>query len=148
MNFTAEEKKMMANSDVLGHIRANNARRNERAIAEGWTFWTTVSEDIAKDYANVYDYEHSMTYGEYSDFYKEVHGIRPRWIRGDRLTLSDLQGLIRELSEASRAAAEAEARWLAEVARQEAERAEAEVWRATVGVYYEIQDALSGVRGR
>lgn len=148
MNFTAEEKKMMANSDVLGHIRANNARRNEQAAAEGWTFWTTVSEDIAKDYANVYDYEHCMTYGEYSDFYKEVHGIRPRWIRADRLTLSDLQGLIRELSEASRAAAEAEAQWLAEQAKLESERAEADQWRKTEGYLYDIQDALSGVRGR
>ena len=57
--LSAREAAMLEDTDVLGHIRSINERINRDAIAEGWQFWTTVSEDIASEYANVYEYEHS-----------------------------------------------------------------------------------------
>ena len=39
---------------------AQNAARDAQAKAEGWEFWTNMAEDIASDYANVYELELSF----------------------------------------------------------------------------------------
>ena len=52
----------------------------------------------AERYANVYEYELSMTLGQMSDIYKEIHGFRPRGI-GAGITLSEVETIIDELYE-------------------------------------------------
>ena len=54
MTLTHTELEYLANTDVLGYIQAQNAKRNAQAVAEGWDFWTNMSEDLAEEYANVY----------------------------------------------------------------------------------------------
>ena len=74
-NLTTEELAMQANKDVLGYIRAENQRLEAEANGH---FIFKVEEEVADHYANVYEYERSMAYCAYSDFYKEKHGVRGR----------------------------------------------------------------------
>ena len=148
----------MANTDVLGYIRAQNAKRNAQAKAEGWEFWTNMAEDIASDFANAYELELSFARGTYADVYRDWCGIKGRV--SEHLTLEQVEAEIAEISEwvAQEAVAQEAADQLAEDIREEywmdceareeemrmlqlqrdAEEAEDVLWM--------IQDELSGVR--
>ena len=76
--LSPRELSLKSNTDVQGHIRAENARVDAKAKAEGWTFWTLAPESLADEYDNVYDYERSMAWSTYSDIHKEEYGFRPR----------------------------------------------------------------------
>ena len=61
-------------------------------------------------------------YGIYSDFYKEVRNIRPRWLRPEDRTASEWQAMIdrlveegQEIANQERMAEEREAAYLAKV---------------------------------
>lgn len=61
-------------------------------------------------------------HGFHSDVYKEVHNIRPRWLRPEDHTVEEWQVMIdrlieegQEIARLEREAAEAHARWQAEV---------------------------------
>ena len=118
-NLTNEETDMVADTDVLGHIRRENAKRDAQAKAEGWTFWTNMAEAIASDYANVYELELMFARGAYADSHKDWCG-RKGYV-SDELTLEQVE------AEVAKMAAEAEAAWIAdqeykaEMAKQERE---------------------------
>ena len=98
MNFTPltdRENALYANTDVRGYIRAQNAKRNEQANAEGWVFWTNMSEDIADDFANVYELELSFARGTYTDAYKDWCGIKG--YVSEELTLEQVEAEIEDL---------------------------------------------------
>jgi len=99
-NFTAFELVLKSNTDVLGYIREKNAARDAEAKSEGWTFWTSISESLAEKFDNVYDLEHMLACGSYSDFHKEVYGMRPS-AGYSKLTLVEIEAAIDELSEES-----------------------------------------------
>lgn len=74
-DLTSEEIEMREDTDVLGHIRRENERREEEAEEGDYIF--LVTERLADRYDNVYEYERAMAMDSYSDCYKENVGIRP-----------------------------------------------------------------------
>ncbi len=150
--LTPREQALLANTDVAGYIRAKTEARNAQAQAEGWTFWSNPCPSLADDFANVYEYEHSFACSDFSDFYKELNGIRPRWVRTSQMTLTQVEALLDGLSAEADTKAESEKEWRAEEDARQAELkrqlavAQAEhAWEMTDGVLFAIQDRLMGL---
>ena len=112
MTLSARELSLLSNTDVLGYIQAQNAKRDAQAKAEGWEFWTNMSEEIASDFANVYELELSFARGTYADAYKDWCGIKGRV--SEYLTLEQVEAEIAEISGWVAEEAEAEQQWLEE----------------------------------
>jgi len=100
ITFTAFELVLKSNTDVLGYIQEKNTARDTAAKSEGWTFWTSISETLAEEFDNVYDLEHMLACGSYSDFHKEVYGRRPS-SGYNNLTLVEIESAIDKLGEVS-----------------------------------------------
>jgi len=113
MTLTTREQALLTNTDVLGYIQAENAKRDAQAKAEGWQFWTLMAESLADEHANVYELEHRLAWGTYSDVYKDAYFMRPHIDLSD-WTLSEIEAKIEEICESEARAAELEAEWLAE----------------------------------
>ena len=111
MTLSARELSLLSNTDVLGYIRAQNAARDAQAKAEGWEFWTNMAEDIASEFANVYELELSFARGTYADVYKDWCGIKGRV--SEYLTLEQVEAEIAEISEWAAEEAKADAEWIA-----------------------------------
>jgi hypothetical protein len=120
MTFTAREEALLINTDVLGYIQAQNAERNAQAAAEGWQFWTTMAESLADEHANVYELEHRLAWGTYSDVYKEAYFGRPN-IDLSGVTLEEIERRIEAIYESELRAEELETEWEAEQDRMERE---------------------------
>ena len=112
MTLSTREAGLLSNTDVLGYIRAKNAARDAQAKAEGWEFWTNMAEDIASEFANVYELELSFARGTYADCYKDWCGIKG--YVSEYLTLEQVEAEIAEISGWVAEEAEAEQQWLAE----------------------------------
>ena len=148
MNYSNRELALIANTDVLGHIRMRNEEMATQAKAEGWLFWMGPCESLADEYANVYEYMHCGACSDFSDGYKELNGIRPRWVKTSLMTLEQVEGLVEELNEESRAMAEWELA-CEELAQAEMEGAQDEAdWRNRFESEFLLQDELSGFRRR
>jgi len=94
--LTEKEIAMQNDTDVLSHIREENAQRKARAKAEGWQCCFTTSEGIADRFENVYEYEFEMALQSYSDCYKSDKGFRPT-LKRDEWTLSDVEEMLRNM---------------------------------------------------
>ncbi len=112
MTLSARELSLLNNTDVLGYIQAQNAARNVQAKAEGWEFWTLMAEEIASDYANVYEMELSFARSAYSDTHKECFGRRS--YVSDELTLEQVEAEVSRVAKWAAEEYEAEQAWLAE----------------------------------
>ena len=112
MTLSARELSLQSNTDVLGYIQAQNAKRDAQAKAEGWEFWTNMAEAIASDYANVYELELSFARGTYADIHKDVWGFKG--YVSDELTLEQVEAEIEELSADAEAQWKEEQQWLEE----------------------------------
>jgi len=119
MTLSAREQSLLSNTDVLGYIRAQNAKRDAQAKAEGWEFWTNMAEDIASEFANVYELELSFARGTYADVYKDWCGIKGRV--SEYLTLEQVEAEIAEIAEWAAEEYKAEQAWLAEQERMDRE---------------------------
>ena len=97
--FSARELALIADTDVLSHIRARNEEIDRQARQEQWEFWTLHCEDSASEYANVYEYLKEGAIGFHSDVFKEINGFRPRHINYTEATLEEIEALNAELSE-------------------------------------------------
>lgn len=76
--------------------------------------------------------------GYHSDVYKEVHGIRPRWMRPEDCTLEEWQARIDSLLE-----------WGAEqIRREEAEEAAHALWVATITAGHPLRVRLAAFMAR
>ena len=106
MTLNAREAALLENTDVLGYIQAQNVARNVQAKAEGWDFWTLMSEDLAEEYANVYEMELCFARSAYSDTHKSWAGVRSSV--SEELTLEQVE------AEVAKMAAWAEAAWIAD----------------------------------
>ena len=106
MTLTAREAALLENTDVLGYIQAQNVARNAQAKAEGWDFWTLMSEDLAEEYANVYEMELCFARSAYSDTHKSWVGVRSSV--SEELTLEQVEAEVAKLS------AWANAAWIAD----------------------------------
>jgi hypothetical protein len=114
MTLSTRELGLLSNTDVLGYIQAETARRNEQGKAEGWQFWTNPCPSLADEFANVYEYLHSFACSDFSDGYKEAYGIRPRWVQTSEMSLEEVEALVSDLNEESEAVWKAEQEWKAE----------------------------------
>ena len=95
--FSNRELALIADTDVLAHIRARNAELNRQAAEEGWEFWTLHCEDSADEYANVYEYLKEAAIGFHSDVFKDINGFRPRHVNYTEATLEEIESLNAEL---------------------------------------------------
>jgi hypothetical protein len=150
--LTPREHALLANTDVAGYIHAKAEARNAQARAEGWTFWSNPCASLAGEFANVYEYEHSFACNDYSDYYKELNGIRPRWVMTSQMTLAQVEALLDGLSAEAEAKAEQEKEWQAEdharqveFDRQQALVQEEYSWEMTDGIMFALQDRLMGL---
>ena len=151
MNYSDRELALIADTDVLGHIRKKRAEMDAQAKAEGWLFWMGPCESLADDYANVYEYLHCGACASYSDGYKDVYGIRPRWVRTSDMRLEEVEALLDELDRWAEAEAERE-KELEEAHRAQLAAMQAEMeeeqdlqnWENGEGMLFAIQDRLSG----
>lgn len=156
--LSPRELSLLADTDVLGHIRRENAQRQAEMDAKPGLFWMMVAESVADRSPNVYEYERDMAWDTYSDVHKELYGFRPRhdfstW------TLEDFERANKELFEEAERTAEArrdeweasKAYWAEEEKRM---AAEAEEYRQITAQeaqdlredqQYDEQDRLSGV---
>ena len=112
MTLSTREAGLLSNTDVLGYIQAQNARVNAQAKAEGWSFWTLMSEELASEFTNVYELELSFARGSYRDAHKEAWGIKGYTNPGH--TLEQVEAEIEELAEMAAEEYKAEQEWLAE----------------------------------
>ena len=148
MNYSQRELDLIANTDVLGHIRACRAEMDARGQAEGWLFWMGPCESLATEYANVYEYLRCSAMADYSDGYKELNGIRPRWVRTDLMTLEMIEELLEMLHDDADARRAFELEY-EEIAEKEMQAAQEEAsWHASTGMEFLLQDELSGLRRR
>jgi hypothetical protein len=77
------------------HIVAQNEAFVAQCKAEGSTFWMHPSDDldmwIDMGINTIAEYELSQAISYFSDYYKEVVGIRPRHYDFSEMTLADVQ---------------------------------------------------------
>ena len=118
-NLSPRELSLKSNTDVQGHIRAENARVAAKAKAEGWTFWTLAAESLADEYANAYELELMFARGAYTDIHKDYVGFKG--YVSEELTLAQVERQIEMLCEEANRAYELEQEWLAEQERQDRE---------------------------
>ena len=119
MTLTDRELSLKSNTDVLDYIQAANERVNTQAVAEGWSFWTLMAEELAEEVANVYELELRFARGTYSDVYKEWCGCRPSI--NLELTLSKLEEEISWMSRSIDESIKQDREWEAEMDRQHRE---------------------------
>ena len=112
MTLSPREAGLLSNTDVLGYIQARNAERNAQAVAEGWEFWTLMSEELASEFSNAYELELMFARGSYADAHKDWCG-RKGYV-SDELTLEQVEAEVDQLSKWANEEYEAEQAWLAE----------------------------------
>jgi hypothetical protein len=152
MNYSDRELALIANTDVLGFIRARNAELKAQAEAEGWQLLMMPCESLADEYANVYEYLHCGAASQYSDWYKELNGIRPRWVRTGSMRLEEIEALVDGLSREADLRQEEDAwrdrldrEYFAAMEKQQQAAQELLTWERTYGVLFAIQDRLMGL---
>ena len=120
MTLTDREAGLLSNTDVLGYIQAQNTKRNAQAKAEGWEFWTLMSESLADEYTNVYELELCFARSAYSDSHKDWAGCRG--YVSEELTLEQVEAEVAKLCEWAAEEWKAEQEWRA--AQEKLEREE------------------------
>ncbi len=147
MTLTTRELGLLGNTDVLGYIQAQNVKRNAQAVAESWDFWTNMSEDLAEEYANVYELELSSARDEYCEWHKDVWGCK-RMPHGD-MTLEEVWAANVRMAQTAKEQWEAEAAEIAELERQD--RDEVALGLRPNGGYkleqWEIYEAMAEAEG-
>lgn len=119
MTLTTFELGLLGNTNVLGYIRAKNTERNAQAVAEGWDFWTNMSEDLAGEYANVYELELRSARDEYCEWHKDVWGCKR--MPHEDMTLEEVWAENARMAQAAKEQWEAEQAYMAELERQDRE---------------------------
>ena len=112
MTYTARELELLGNTNVLGYIQAENVKRNAQAVVEGWEFWTNMSEDLAEEYANVYELELCGARDEYCEWHKDVWGCKR--MPHEDMTLEEVWAANVRMAQTAKEEWEAETAWLAE----------------------------------
>jgi len=148
MTLSTRELGLLSNTDVLGYIRAENAKLNAKAKAEGWEFWTLMAESLADEYANVYELELMFARGAYSDSHKDWCGRRG--YVSDELTLEQVEEQCIEMGRWAEEEYKAEQEWLAEQDRMDREEIAmglAEPTEGTVLEEWEVYEAKAEAEG-
>lgn len=73
-------------------LKAHIAKDNIKALENGSMF--TMTDDLEHwanmDVFNINQYEKHCIIGTYIDVYKEIHGIKPRWMNFDNMSFQDI----------------------------------------------------------
>ena len=112
MTLSPREAGLLSNTDVLGYIQARNAERNAQAVAEGWEFWTLMSEELASEFSNAYELELCFARSAYSDTYKDWCGCRSSV--SEELTLEQVEAEVDRMAKMANEEYQAELAWRAE----------------------------------
>lgn len=101
MTFTKEQLALQA------HIEAENALHADSyfSVCADPAHWA------GYDITTIEQYEHYMAVEDYIDCYKSVHGIKPRWMDFDSMTVADLSVEADALNEEWQGQAEWQAEW-------------------------------------
>ncbi len=90
-----------------------NTQTAARAAAEGWTLWSTVPVEAAywADFGiqTGAELDAYFAFGDYVDSYKEIHGIKPRWMMREMYDAAKWGALTADLHAAVAAEAQREA---------------------------------------
>ena len=134
-------QELRATTDVAAHIAQRNAETNAQAVAEGWSFWTTIPTDAAfvGRFATAYDLELFYAQAAWFEFYRDVRGHKP-W-GGAPATLDACNAALDAL----------QAEWDEGAEDREAERLEHEAWEADYRAREEVvvdanEDALWAIQ--
>lgn len=80
--------------DLKAYIEQSNAKFIADCKAKGSTFICTPVSDIDHwaecGIFNIAQYEHSSAVGIYMDVYKDVHGVKPRWMNFNQMTTEEI----------------------------------------------------------
>jgi len=124
VNVTIEQLRRM----ILNEVDSDSdGVPDSEELVDAWTFAPTAEEEAKKINAQtgvhlVTDPEHWAEYGihtgeelarsllasTYSDTYKGIHGIRPRWVRTSEMSVQEIQELISDLHRRSEERSESE----------------------------------------
>jgi len=151
--MTAAERAAEINVPTLAWVAEDPEHRAAGVLVEEQSFWSD------RGIHTGLDLERSLLVSEISDSYKSLHGIRPRWIRTDLMTLAELRAeldaIVSVPTEDEVWADEDDEVWGEYQARCEAEDAEARASRAAQAALdaredalWAVQDALEGFRER
>ena len=120
INFTADQIALKE------YIELENANFKAKAEKEGFTICGEVITDITHwaevGINSIEEYIHDSLATSYSEFYKEIHGIKPRWINYNDMSISDLEKEIASLVEQSKSNEEREEQYILEENQREAQR--------------------------
>lgn len=110
--------------ELQQYIDLSNAKIVKEATEKNCSFFTTsVSDPVFWAEYNVFNvaqYEHFSAASFHYDFYKELNGIKPRWIDYSKMTLAEIEKEIDLLVKQQ----ESEEKYEAELAKFEKEREE------------------------
>ena len=88
-------------AELINFIKTRNVETRAWVAAAEGRWATTLIEDPAwwteQGIFTVEQFEHSSLVGNYVDFYKSLHGIKPRWINFDHCSIQDLQDMMDDL---------------------------------------------------
>lgn len=135
-SMTASERVAEINARTREWVEAEEGRWAMYLVEEP-EFWAKMGIVTGLDLAR------DLLAETISDFYKEVHGIRPRWYDFDTMTLEEMEAIYDRLSAEAAAEREREREWERECEAAEAAWLEAEE-HAEEDRWYEVQDRLSG----
>ena len=87
-----------AQLELKAHIEKENSEFSAECKARGADFWTTTVTDLdfwaEMDVTSVAEYEHYSAVSTHWDFYKELNGIRPRFMDYQSMTVEQIQAEI------------------------------------------------------
>ena len=133
-------------NELQAHIEAKNAKTLEWVNEDPANRWAAVPVSDPEHWAEygiytVEQYEHHMAAMSLYDYYKDVHGIRPRWMNFDEMSIEDIEAEFRALDREAEAQAEVEEYW--DMIDAEAEKVE-ELFADPVPTKYELLAEQAG----
>jgi len=88
--------------ELIAHIEAQNAKTQEWVDADPtnrWAGFIVTDPNHWEEYGiyTVAQYEHYMAQVDVVEMYKEVHGIKPRWMNMDEMSIEELEAELQSL---------------------------------------------------
>lgn len=121
MSYTQEQLELKA------HIEKENETFSAECKARGADFWTTTVTDLdfwaEMEVTTIAQYEHHCAASTHYDFYKELNGIRPRFMDYQSMTVEQINAEIDLLHKQAEQEAEYERQF------EEAEKAKQQRWK-------------------
>jgi hypothetical protein len=131
------------NTDLATYLNACAALAEEWTAANPGCFACSYHTDVdAWNADGVYTVQDLLRHdleARVWDFYKEVHGVRPRWVNFKEMSTQELEDVIKNLEETSKWQAEMDAKYEAQRKIEDAWRAEVDAREAALCIPGELQ---------